>query len=150
MDLTILLEPGRFLVGNSGYFLTKVLYEKKNSSKRFIIVDGAMNDLLRPSLYDAFHKVSVVDEESSHSTFADVVGPICESGDFLAKDRILPKTKKGSLLVIHSVGAYGFSMSSNYNSRPKVAEIAIEDGIDRIIRKRESFEDLIRLEEECL
>ncbi|MDY0237441.1 MAG: diaminopimelate decarboxylase [Campylobacterales bacterium] len=150
LDLTILLEPGRFLVGNSGYFLTKVLYEKKNSSKRFIIVDGAMNDLLRPSLYDAFHKVSVVDEESSHSTLADVVGPICESGDFLAKDRILPKTKKGSLLVIHSVGAYGFSMSSNYNSRPKVAEVAIEDGIDRIIRKRESFEDLIRLEKECL
>jgi len=145
LDLTVVCEPGRFLVGNAGYFLTKVLYEKISGKKRFIIVDGAMNDLLRPSLYNAYHKVEVIDKKGDES-LADVVGPVCESGDFFAKDRLLPKTEHNDLIVVYSAGAYGFVMSSNYNSRPRVAEVAVENGNDRIIRQRESFEDLIAKE----
>jgi diaminopimelate decarboxylase len=148
-DVTIVCELGRFLVGNSGYLLTKVLYEKCNGTKRFVIVDAAMNDLIRPSLYNAYHEIGAVDKSGS-GTLADVVGPVCESGDFLAKDIILPLLESGDLLAIKSAGAYSFSMSSNYNSRTRAAEIAIENGKDRLIRKRENFEDLIRLEKECL
>ncbi len=153
LDLTIVCEPGRFLVGNSGYLLTKVLYEKVNKSKRFIIVDAAMNDLIRPSLYKAFHEVEVLDKEGEKSR-ADVVGPVCESGDFLAKDVPLPKTSHNDLLVVKSVGAYGFTMSSNYNTRPRPAEVAVfrEEEVlaDRLIRRRETFEDLIACEKDYL
>ncbi|WP_069638245.1 diaminopimelate decarboxylase [Campylobacter pinnipediorum] len=148
-DITIVCEPGRFLVGNAGEFLTKVLYEKRNKDKRFVVVDGAMNDLLRPSLYNAYHGISVVGKDKNH-TSCDVVGPICESGDFLAKKINLPICESGDLIVVKSAGAYGFSMSSNYNTRPRVAEVAIINNKDKLIRKRESFDDVIALEKECL
>ncbi len=149
LDITIVCEPGRFLVGNSGVFVTKVLYEKINGEKRFVIVDGAMNDLIRPSLYNAYHKVEVLNDNKEFSD-CNLVGPVCESGDFFAKNINLPKTEHNDLVAIYSAGAYCFTMSSNYNTRPKVAEIAIEDGKDRLIRKREEFNDLIALEEEFL
>ena len=149
LDLTIMCEPGRFLTANAGYFLTKVLYEKHNGDKRFVIVDGAMNDLLRPSLYDAYHKVEVLTDEKESSK-ANLVGPVCESGDFFAKDVELPKTNHDDLVVIHSAGAYGFTMASNYNTRGRVAEVAVEDGKDRLIRKREEFDDLVAGEVEFL
>lgn len=149
LDVTILCEPGRYMVANSGYFLTKVLYEKKNGKKRFVIVDGAMNDLLRPSLYDAYHKIEAVGK-TGEDFLADVVGPVCESGDFFGKDISLPKLEHNDLLVVKSAGAYGFSMSSNYNTRGRVAEVAIQGQMDRIIRKRETFEDMIALEKEFL
>ena len=150
LDVTIVCEPGRFLVGNAGIFLTKVLYEKKNNEKRFVVVDGAMNDLIRPSLYGAYHEISVVNSASSQNSPCDIVGPICESGDFLAKGVELPTLNSGDLLCVKSAGAYGFTMSSNYNSRGRAAEIAVQGGKARLIRKRESFEDLIALEKEYL
>ena len=149
LDITIICEPGRFLVGNSGVFVTKVLYEKVNGEKRFVIVDGAMNDLIRPSLYNAYHKIEVLNDNEEHSD-CNLVGPVCESGDFFAKNIDLPKTEHNDLVAIYSAGAYCFTMASNYNTRNKVAEIAVEDGKDRLIRKRETFEDLIALEEEYL
>ncbi len=149
LDVTIVCEPGRFLVGESGYFLTKVLYEKQNGDKRFIIVDGGMNDLIRPSLYNAYHKIEILNNENE-KTLADVVGPVCESGDFFAKDIELPKTKRNDLLVVKSAGAYCYTMSSNYNTRAKAAEVALENGKDRLIRKREKFEDMIALEKEFI
>ncbi|WP_418179628.1 diaminopimelate decarboxylase [Aliarcobacter lanthieri] len=147
LDLTIICEPGRFIVGNSGIFVTKVLYEKINGNKRFVIVDGAMNDLIRPALYNAYHKIEVL---NNNKDFCDcnIVGPVCESGDFFAKNIELPKTEPNDLVAIYSAGAYGFTMASNYNTRGRVAEIAIENGVDRLIRRRETFEDLIALEEE--
>ena len=148
LDLTILSEPGRYMMANSGIFLTRVLYEKVNGDKRFVIVDGAMNDLLRPSLYNAYHKIEAVQKEGE-KTPADVVGPVCESGDFLGKDIPLPPLEHNDILVVHSAGAYGFTMSSNYNTRGRVAEVAILDGEDYLIRERETFEDQIRLEEAC-
>ncbi len=148
LDLTIVMEPGRYLMANSGIFLTRVLYEKRNGDKRFVIVDGAMNDLLRPSLYSAYHKIEAVQKKGEKS-LADVVGPVCESGDFLGKDVLLPPLNHGDILVVHSAGAYGFTMSSNYNSRGRVAEVAIYNDKDYLIRKRESFSDQIRLEESC-
>ncbi|MBQ7270521.1 MAG: diaminopimelate decarboxylase [Campylobacter sp.] len=150
LDVTIVCEPGRFLVGNAGIFLTKVLYEKKNNEKRFVVVDGAMNDLIRPSLYGAYHEISVVNSASSQNSPCDIVGPICESGDFLAKGVELPNLNSGDLLCVKSAGAYGFTMSSNYNSRGRAAEVAVHGGKARLIRKRESFEDLIALEKEYL
>ena len=149
LDITVVCEPGRFLVGNSGTFITKVLYEKINGEKRFVIVDGAMNDLIRPSLYNAYHKIEVLNDNEEHSD-CNLVGPVCESGDFFAKNIDLPKTEHNDLVAIYSAGAYCYTMASNYNTRPKVAEIAIEGGIDRLIRKRETFEDIIALEEEFL
>ncbi len=149
LDVTLTCEPGRFLVGNSGVFLTKVLYEKNNGKKRFIIVDGAMNDLGRPSLYGAYHDIEVIGSKGDESE-ADVVGPVCESTDFFAKSRVLPLTKHDDLLVIKSAGAYGFSMSSNYNTRSRVAEVALEDGKDKLIRERDSFEDMIKNESVCI
>jgi len=149
LDVTLLCEPGRYMVANSGYFLTKVLYEKKNDTKRFVVVDGAMNDLLRPSLYEAYHKIEALGNESE-KTPADVVGPVCESGDFLGKGILLPQLNHNDLLIVHSAGAYGFSMSSNYNTRNRAAEVAVESGKDRLIRARETFEDLIALEKEFL
>ncbi len=149
LDITVVCEPGRFIVGNCGTFVTKVLYEKVNGDKRFVIVDGAMNDLLRPSLYDAYHKVTVVGKDNNASD-CNVVGPVCESGDFFAKNIELPQTEHNDLVAIHSAGAYGFTMASNYNTRPKVTEIAIENGEDRMIRRRETFDDLIAAEVEFL
>lgn len=149
LDVTIICEPGRFLTANAGYFLTKVLYEKKNGSKRFVVVDGAMNDLLRPSLYKAYHRIEAV-KNSGESTLADVVGPVCESGDFFAKEYPLPMMEHNDLLVVHSAGAYGFGMGSNYNTRGRSAEVAFENGKERLIRARETFEDLIALEREYL
>ena len=149
LDVTVMCEPGRFLVGESGYFLTKVLYEKTNGDKRFVIVDGAMNDLIRPSLYNAYHQIEVLDKEDNKSK-ADVVGPVCESGDFFAKDIEIPATEHNDLIVIKSAGAYCYTMSSNYNTRGKVAEVALENGKARLIRKRETFEDMIALEKEYI
>ncbi len=149
LDVTILCEPGRYLVGDGGVLLTTVLYEKQNEFNRFVIVDGAMNDLIRPSLYGAYHAMEVVGKSKDKSE-ANVVGPICESGDFFAKKRLLPKTEHGDILIIKNAGAYGMSMSSNYNSRLKVAEVGIEGGNDKLIKKRESFENMIALEKECL
>lgn len=151
LDVTLVCEPGRSLVGDCGYLLTRVLYEKNNGFKRFVIVDGAMNDLIRPSLYGAYHEIEVYGKENAQETsLADVVGPICESGDFFAKNILLPNLEHDDLLVVKSAGAYGFSMSSNYNSRSRVAEVALEEGNDRLIRQRESFEDLIALERNYL
>jgi len=149
LDMTVVCEPGRFLTGNGGYFLTRVLYEKQNGEKRFVVVDGAMNDLLRPSLYNAYHRIEVLDRDADKSK-ADVVGPVCESGDFLAKGYMLPRLQHNDLLVVHSAGAYGFGMGSNYNTRGRSAEVAVEMGKARLIRKRENFDDLIALEEEFL
>jgi diaminopimelate decarboxylase len=148
LDMTILSEPGRYMMANSGVFLTKVLYEKVNADKRFVIVDGAMNDLLRPSLYGAYHKIEAIQKEGEKSK-ADVVGPVCESGDFLGKDVLLPLLSHNDILVVHSAGAYGFTMSSNYNTRGRSAEVAILDGKDYLIRERETFEDQVRLEVSC-
>jgi diaminopimelate decarboxylase len=149
IDVTIICEPGRFLTANAGYFVTKVLYEKRNGQKRFVVVDGAMNDLIRPSLYKAYHRVEAIDK-NGETTLADVVGPVCESGDFLAKNYPLPPLEHDDLLVVHSAGAYGFGMGSNYNTRGRSAEVAIEEGKDRLIRTREVFDDLIALEREWL
>jgi diaminopimelate decarboxylase len=151
LDVTLLCEPGRYMVANAGAFFTKVLYEKTNDSKRFVIVDGAMNDLLRPSLYKAYHKIEAIGiDADAEKTVADVVGPVCESGDFFGKDVPLPALGHNDLLIIHSAGAYGFTMASNYNTRAKSAEVALESGVDRLIRKRETYEDQVRLEREYL
>jgi diaminopimelate decarboxylase len=150
LDLTVICEPGRFLTANAGYFLTKVLYEKQNGTKKFVVVDGAMNDLLRPSLYSAYHKIEAVTDSTSEPRNVDIVGPVCESGDFFAKDYPLPELNHNDLLVVHSAGAYGFGMGSNYNTRGRSAEVAVQNGKARLIRKRENFEDLIALEKEFL
>jgi len=149
LDMTVLCEPGRYMVANAGAFFTRVLYEKNNGKKRFVIVDGAMNDLIRPSLYDAYHRIEALGVEGEHSD-ADVVGPVCESGDFLGKNVSLPPLNHNDIIVVHSAGAYGFTMASNYNTRSKPAEVALEGGKDRLIRRRESYEDQIRLEIEYL
>jgi len=150
LDVTLVCEPGRYLVGDSGVFLTRVLYEKNNGYKRFVIVDGAMNDLIRPSLYQAYHGIEIDGKANENATVCDVVGPICESGDFFAKNIELSPLEHDDLLIVKSAGAYGFTMSSNYNTRSRVAEVALERGEDRLIRKRETFEDVIELEKKYL
>lgn len=150
LDLTIICEPGRFIIGNAGVFLVKVLYEKISQNKRFVIVDGAMNDLIRPSLYNAYHQIIPLTQSQGEKSPADIVGPICESGDYLGKNIELPPLKEGDVLAILSSGAYGFSMSSNYNTRPRCAEVAISQGKIKLIRKRETFEDLITLEKDLM
>jgi diaminopimelate decarboxylase len=142
----VLMEPGRFLVGNAGSLVTRVLYEKANQDKKFLVVDGGMNDLIRPSLYNAYHTiVPVVQRANGHPEVTlDVVGPICESGDFLAKDRSLPACQPGDLLAVLSAGAYGFAMASNYNARPRVPEVMVNGDRFAVVRARESYEDLIR------
>lgn len=150
LDLTIICEPGRFIIGNAGVFLIKVLYEKISQNKRFVIVDGAMNDLIRPSLYNAYHQIIPLTQPQGEKSPADIVGPICESGDYLGKNIELPPLKEGDVLAILSSGAYGFSMSSNYNTRPRCAEVAISQGKIKLIRKRETFEDLIALEKDLM
>ncbi|MBW1999667.1 MAG: diaminopimelate decarboxylase [Deltaproteobacteria bacterium] len=144
-DLTLILEPGRVIAGNAGILITRVLYTKSTSEdKRFIIVDAAMNDLMRPSLYGAYHGIQPVALGNRGKVRADVVGPICESGDFFAKDRELDSFEPGDLMAIMSAGAYGFSMSSNYNSRPRVAEVMVRGKDYFIIRARETYEDLVK------
>lgn len=150
LDLTIICEPGRFIIGNAGVFLVKVLYEKISQNKRFVIVDGAMNDLIRPSLYNAYHQIIPLTQSQGEKSPADIVGPICESGDYLGKNIEFPPLKEGDILAILSSGAYGFSMSSNYNTRPRCAEVAISQGKIKLIRKRETFEDLIALEKDLM
>ena len=145
--LNIILEPGRFISGNSGILVTKVLYTKETPGNKFVIVDSGMSDLIRPSLYTAYHKivpVKVALDSADTSEKVDVVGPICESGDFLGKDRFLPGMRKGDLLAVMGAGAYGFTMSSNYNSRPRAAEVMAIDGKVYIVRKAESYKDLVR------
>ena len=149
LDVTIGLEPGRFLVASAGELVCSVLYEKQNQNKRFIIVDTAMNDLIRPSLYNAYHSI-VLPYNQGEKSLCDVVGGICESGDFFAQNRLLPSAKSGDILVIKDAGAYGFSMSSNYNTRPKICELALENGTIKQISKRQSFEEMIALEEPFL
>ena len=142
--VTLIIEPGRSIVGNAGILVTKTLYLKEGEDREFIIVDAGMNDLIRPSLYDAYHHILPVIRRKRKTVFADVVGPICESGDFLAKDRELKKIKQGEYLAVMSAGAYGFSMSSNYNSRPRPAEVMVKGREHFLIRKRETYSDLIR------
>ncbi len=144
MDLTLILEPGRVLVGNAGILVTRVLYKKTGQGKSFIIVDAGMNDLLRPTLYNAFHAVEPVVRSQAPLTVVDVVGPICESGDFLAVDRNLTEVNADDLLAVMSTGAYGFVMSSNYCSRPRVAEVMVKDNQYHVVKKRETYEDLVK------
>ncbi|WP_104748393.1 diaminopimelate decarboxylase [Helicobacter cetorum] len=151
LDLTIICEPGRSIVAESGELITQVLYEKMAQNKRFVVVDVGMNDFLRPSLYHAKHSIKVVTpSKGGETSLCDVVGPVCESSDIFLKDAMLPKLEQGDKLVIEKVGAYGTSMASNYNSRPKLLELALENKEIRVIRKKESLEDLWRLEKECL
>ena len=144
LDCTLILEPGRVIVGNAGILVTRVLYTKEGGEKNFVIVDAAMNDLIRPSLYGSYQRIQPVHRKDRVETTVDVVGPICESGDFLAKDRKIPKVEPGELLAVMSAGAYGFTMSSNYNSRPRVAEVMADKNRFGVVRKREEYEDLIR------
>ena len=143
LDCTFIFEPGRVIVGNAGILVTRVLYTKENEGKRFLIVDAGMNDLIRPSLYGSYHQILPVIQRNRKEIVADVVGPICESGDFLAKERRIPAPDRGEILAVMSAGAYGFAMSSNYNSRPRVPEILVRDDCWDVIRQRESYEDLI-------
>ncbi len=146
-DQTLILEPGRAIAGNAGILVTELLYIKDSPEKCFYIVDAGMNDLARPSLYQAYHEIIPVEQTNNSSTIiADIVGPICETGDFLAKDRQMPVLKQGALLAVMSAGAYGFTMSSNYNSRPRVAEVMVDGSEFRIVRERETLEDLISKE----
>ena len=159
----LVLEPGRFIAGNAGILLGRVVFTKESGGKHYIIQDAAMNDLIRPTLYDSFHRIwpvqpgSAVPERPDDyeveipGTFAqDVVGPVCESGDFLAKGRNLPEVKRGDLLAVFSAGAYGMAMSSNYNSRVRAAEVLVTGRTHRLIRRRETFRDLTACEEDCL
>jgi diaminopimelate decarboxylase len=146
-DCTLILEPGRVIVGNAGILVSKVLYTKENEEKRFVIVDAGMNDLVRPSYYGSYHQILPVKQEARDEVVVDVVGPICESSDFLAKERKIRRLHPGELIAVMSAGAYGFSMSTNYNSRPRVAEVLVRDEQIFVIRKREAYEDLIRGEE---
>ncbi|MFH1218198.1 MAG: diaminopimelate decarboxylase [Pseudomonadota bacterium] len=142
LDCTLVLEPGRVIVGNAGILVTKVLYTKQGG-KKFVIVDAGMNDLARPSLYDAYHAIQPVVRQGDATEVVDVVGPICETGDFLARGKEIAVAKSGDLLAVMSAGAYGFSMSSNYNSRPRVAEVLVQGDTFHVIRKRESRESLV-------
>lgn len=144
--LTLVVEPGRSIVGNAGILVTRVLYLKKGEEKEFAIVDAGMNDLIRPSLYSAYHRILPVIRKQRSAVLYDVVGPICESGDFLAKERELKKVKRGEYLAVMGAGAYGFSMSSNYNCRPKAAEVMVKDREHFLIRERETYYDLLRNE----
>lgn len=143
--LKVIVEPGRFLVGNAGAMLTRVLYRKRSGGKEFMIVDAGMNDLIRPSHYNAYHRIEAVTATKSR-TVADVVGPVCESGDFLGLHRDVDDAQPGDLIAVLSAGAYGFVMSSNYNSRPRVAEVLVSDGKFGVVTEREQYTDLVRKE----
>ncbi len=146
LKLHLLLEPGRSIVGAAGVLLTRVLYLKTNGRKRFLIVDAAMNDLLRPSLYGAYHEIVPVRRRSREIETTDVVGPICETGDFFARDRKLPQVSEGDLLAILDVGAYGSVLGSNYNTRGRAAEVLVDGTKSTVIRRRETLRDQIRME----
>ncbi len=145
-SLKLLLEPGRSIAGNAGILVTKVYYTKTTPAKNFVIIDAAMNDLIRPALYSSHHSIVEVCPKNRPEQTVDIVGPVCESGDFLAKDRLFPQVESGEYLAVLSAGAYGFTMSSNYNSRPRAAEIMVDGKNVQCIRHRETYEDLIRLE----
>ena len=144
LDVTLILEPGRVIVGNAGILVTEVQYLKETEEKKFVIVDGGMNDLIRPALYGSYQAIQPVVQDSGEKIVADIVGPICESGDFFAKDREIARPKRGDFLAVMSAGAYGFTMASNYNSHPKPPEVLVDGDQYYVIRARESFEDLIR------
>jgi len=143
LNITLILEPGRVIVGNAGILLTEVQYIKETDTKKFVIVDGGMNDLIRPALYGSYQAIQPVEENKAEKIVADVVGPICESGDFFAKDREIGRPKRGDLLAVMSAGAYGFTMASNYNSHPKPPEVLVDGDQYYVVRKRESLDDLI-------
>src|SRR6058998_3683460 len=146
LELTIVLEPGRVIAGNAGILLTRVLLKKNQGTKKFLVVDAGMNDLIRPALYGSHHQLWPVREQNRKEK-VDVVGPVCESADFIARDRDVAVVHAGELLAVMSAGAYGFSLSSNYNSRPRVAEVLVNGDSYQVIRRRETYEDLVRLEE---
>ena len=161
VNCQLVLEPGRFIVGNAGTLVSRVIYTKESGGKHFVIQDAAMNDLIRPTLYDSFHRIwpaepaagvpappEDYEAEIPGTRPCDVVGPVCESGDFLAKGRRLPEMKRGDLLATFSAGAYGMSMSSNYNARPRAAEVLVDGAVHRLIRRRETYADLVRAEVE--
>jgi diaminopimelate decarboxylase len=143
LPIKLVLEPGRVIVGNAGILVTEVQYTKPTPSKNFVIVDAAMNDLIRPSLYGSFHRIDEVVLQGRPAIDVDVVGPICESGDFLAKDRQLAEMRQGELLAVYSAGAYGFTMASNYNTRPRAAEILVDGSNVIVARRRETYENLV-------
>jgi diaminopimelate decarboxylase len=143
LPCTFIFEPGRVIVGNAGILVTQVLYIKEGE-KNFVVVDAGMNDLVRPTLYGAYQEIVPIQEKRGDEMVADMVGPICESGDFLARDRVMPRFEPGDLVAVMSAGAYGFAMSSTYNSRPRVAEVLVKDETFHLIRERESYNDLIR------
>ena len=147
LDVTLIFEPGRVIAGNAGILVSRVLYTKKGEEKNFIIVDAAMNDLARPSLYGSYQEIVPVEKKDGAMLPADVVGPICESGDFLARDRELPRFGRGDLLAVMSAGAYGFTMASNYNSRPRPPEVLVSGDRFFVIRTRETYPDLVRGEQ---
>lgn len=144
IDCTFILEPGRVIVGNAGILVSEVLYTKTNADKRFVIVDAGMNDLIRPSMYGSYHKIQPVKLEKRDDVISDVVGPICESGDYLAKNRVIPELERGELIAVMSAGAYGFAMSSNYNSRPRGSEVLVKNGEFYVIREGETRADLVK------
>ena len=143
LDVTLVLEPGRSMVGNAGVLVTRVLYLKRTEAKNFVVVDGAMNDLIRPALYGAFQGLCPVDRREAEPMTADVVGPICESGDFLAQDRDIQPPEPGDLMAVMSAGAYGFTMASNYNTRPRAAEVLVDGKEFAVVRERETLEGLV-------
>jgi diaminopimelate decarboxylase len=143
-ELEILIEPGRSIVAEAGVLLTRVLYRKINGERQFVIVDAGMNDLIRPALYHSHHEIIPLRQNQAGTIIADVVGPVCESGDFLARGRQIANVMPGDVLAVCTAGAYGFVAASNYNARPRAPEILVEGGKYRVIRKRESLEDLIR------
>jgi diaminopimelate decarboxylase len=144
LDVTLILEPGRVIVGNAGILVTEVLYLKETEEKKFVIVDGGMNDLIRPALYGSYQAIRPVLDKKAETIVADVVGPICESGDFFAKDREVPRPEPGDLLVVMSAGAYGFTMASNYNSHPRPPEVLVDGDKFYVVRQRETLDDLIK------
>jgi diaminopimelate decarboxylase len=146
LNIHLLLEPGRSIIAPAGALLTRVLYRKTNDGKKFLIVDSAMNDLIRPSLYQAYHEIVPVSPQTAQMETADVVGPICETGDFFARDRSLPIMQEGDLLALLDAGAYGLVLASNYNSRPRAAEVLVEGATAKVIRRREKIADLLRQE----
>jgi diaminopimelate decarboxylase len=142
--LAVMVEPGRSIVGQAGVLLTRVLYRKQTATKEFVVVDAGMNDLIRPSLYQAHHEIIPLRKSDRPEVLADVVGPVCETGDFLARNRMLANVAPGDYLAVCTAGAYGFVLSSNYNSRPRPAEVLVEGNTFRVIREREKYEDLVR------
>jgi diaminopimelate decarboxylase len=147
LNVTFVLEPGRMIVGNAGVMVSRVVYVKDGTEKHFVIQDAAMNDLIRPTLYDAYHEIIPVAEPSSQETMlADVVGPVCESGDYLAKGRRLPRLEQGDLIATMTAGAYGAVQACTYNTRPLIAEVLVKDGKWALVRPRQSYEELIGMD----